>query len=175
MQNNNENHKKDIIINDLQDNDSNEILNNVDMIVNSKILIEGIDNVVDELNQIAKSTEIHTETQSNNDTENQNELLEILGSCSNVSSNAFDGITDDIPNMTNLKPGSLVVLKKDCADEPGKTTLQVYIVSADYDVKNPNCKDSLLPIDLSPDLLETVTNCIKDIEPQNISEECNVP
>lgn len=105
---------------------------------------------------------------SDEQSENPNELLETLGATSNLTPKEFDELTADLPNMKNLKPGSLVVVKKDSADEPGKHVLQVYIVSADYNVNNPNYKDSLLPLELSPDILETVTNyCIKGIEPEN--------
>jgi hypothetical protein len=141
-------------------NNNNEEVNNkstnLDVIENNKFLSE-------------------VEMENDEETENQNELLEILGANSNVSTNTLDGIVDDISNVTNLKPGSLIVLRKNSTDEQGKTNLQIYVVSTDYDNNNPNCKDNLLPIDLTPDILETVTDCIKDIEPKNIPQECNIP
>ncbi|XP_011503599.1 PREDICTED: transcription factor TFIIIB component B'' [Ceratosolen solmsi marchali] len=132
-----------------------------------------IDNSVT-LNEVDSQLNEIIELQTDDETENQSELLEILGASSNISTNIFEGIVDEMPNITNLKPGSLVVLRKNNADESGKTNLQIYVVSADYDNNNPNIKDNLLPIDLSPDILETVTNCINDNEPKSIPQECNI-
>ncbi|XP_001600099.2 transcription factor TFIIIB component B'' [Nasonia vitripennis] len=158
--NNDKENDKANVINDPQ--------NNILMESNELNVIDGseISNVQNFQNS---DQTIEMSNMEENETNNQSELLEVLKANSTATSNVFDNISEDIPNMANLKPGSLVVLKKDCIDIPGKTYMQVYIVSADYDSNNPNCKDSLLPIDLSPDVLETVTNCIKDIEPENVS------
>ncbi|XP_058792331.1 transcription factor TFIIIB component B'' homolog [Phymastichus coffea] len=75
----------------------------------------------------------------------------------------------DVPNIKNLEPGSWVVLTKDNANEPGKKIVQHYIVSPDYDGNNPSRKDNFIPITLPPDVMNTVINCIENIEPGNIS------
>lgn len=174
----NKNQAEQLLKDDIQNNNDKE--NDKDLVINdplNEVAMESSDelNVIDSskisnaqcLENSVQTTEIHN--MEENETNNQNELFEVLKANSTAAANVFDGISDDIPNMANLKPGSLVVLKKDCVDVPGKTYMQVYIVNADYDANNPNCKDSLLPIDLSPDVLETVTNCIKNIQPENVS------
>ena len=114
-----------------------------------------------------KENEMECSSQTLNDKtcENRNDSLE---KSKTNELNMFEEIADDVRNMSDLKPGSLVVLKKDCTDDSGKDTLQVYMVGDDFNVNNPNYRDSLLPIDLSPEVLASVTNCIKDIEPQNL-------
>ncbi|XP_014205758.1 transcription factor TFIIIB component B'' homolog [Copidosoma floridanum] len=128
------------------------------------------ENVTVKLNEKSKTgTKLHKKLNDVDvdDEPKEKDVTEKTGEKLEIHTNALNDITDDIANMSNLTPGSLVVLKKDSADEPGKTILQVYIVSDDFDASNPNRKDSLIPIDMSPEELKSVNNCIKDIEPQS--------
>ncbi|KAL6449266.1 hypothetical protein ACFW04_000717 [Cataglyphis niger] len=44
-----------------------------------------------------------------------------------------ENITNVIPNINQMEPGSLVIVSKESAEEPGNTILQVYMVSSNID------------------------------------------
>lgn len=44
-----------------------------------------------------------------------------------------ENITNVIPNINQMEPGSLVIVSKESAEEPGNTILQVYMVSSNVD------------------------------------------
>lgn len=71
-----------------------------------------------------------------------------------------DDIRNMIPDVESIEPGSLVILSKEAPDEPGKNILQVYMVNANQD--SPD--QSMTPIDLSPELLATVTTRITQVD-----------
>ncbi|XP_014469970.1 PREDICTED: transcription factor TFIIIB component B'' homolog [Dinoponera quadriceps] len=47
-----------------------------------------------------------------------------------------ENIATAIPDISEIEPGSLVILTKESVEEPGKTILQVYMVSSNADKKN---------------------------------------
>ncbi|KMR00325.1 transcription factor tfiiib component b -like protein [Lasius niger] len=46
-----------------------------------------------------------------------------------VETSSPENITNVIPNLNQMEPGSLVIVSKESAEEPGNTILQVYMVS----------------------------------------------
>ena len=82
-----------------------------------------------------------------------------------------DIIADIIPNARDIEPGSLVIITKESPGEPGETVMQVYMVSKNYDANDPNSKQNMTPIDLSPELLATVNSKISKSEPIRIKNE----
>lgn len=88
---------------------------------------------------------------------------------------ASENITTVIPDINQIEPGSFVILTKESAEEPGKTILQVYMVSSNVDKKDSNKatdKPNVTPVDLPPELLSTVTTKIEDVERVNIVDDC---
>ncbi|XP_050462873.1 transcription factor TFIIIB component B'' homolog isoform X2 [Cataglyphis hispanica] len=57
-----------------------------------------------------------------------------------VETSCPENITNVIPNINQMEPGSLVIVSKESAEEPGNTILQVYMVSSNID--NINAAES---------------------------------
>lgn len=86
-----------------------------------------------------------------------------------------ENITTVIPDINKIEPGSLVILTKESVEEPGKTILQVYMVSSNVDKNNVDgetIKSNMTPVVLPPELLSTVTNKMEDVEPVNVVDDC---
>ncbi|XP_012268075.2 transcription factor TFIIIB component B'' homolog [Athalia rosae] len=69
-----------------------------------------------------------------------------------------------IPDITKVEPGSLVILSSEAPGEPGRTMLQVYMVSPNLDPTDVGVKQSMAPVDLPSELLATVTTKISQSE-----------
>lgn len=83
-------------------------------------------------------------------------------------SQSHDIISNVIPNMKDIEPGSLVILTRESPGEPGKTVVQVYMVSKDYNANDPNSEQNMTPVDLSPELLATVNSKISEAQPVQV-------
>ncbi|XP_076243850.1 transcription factor TFIIIB component B'' homolog Bdp1 [Calliopsis andreniformis] len=93
---------------------------------------------------------------TNNDTENTE-------ACEN-------SVKTIIPNIGNVEPGSLVILSKESPEEPGKSVLQVYMVSSNINTSE-NLEESITPVNLPPELLATVTTRLSDVESITVKKE----
>ncbi|XP_034181297.2 transcription factor TFIIIB component B'' homolog Bdp1 isoform X1 [Osmia lignaria lignaria] len=82
-----------------------------------------------------------------------------------------DSIKTVIPSIGNVEPGSLVILSKESPEEPGKNVLQVYMVSSNVNSENLE-ESNITPINLSPELLATVTTKLSDAESVAVKTEC---
>lgn len=82
-----------------------------------------------------------------------------------------DSIKTVIPSIGNVEPGSLVILSKESPEEPGKNVLQVYMVSSNVNSEHLEESD-ITPINLSPELLATVTTKLSDAESVAVKAEC---
>lgn len=76
-----------------------------------------------------------------------------------------------IPDIDQVEPGSVVILSKESLEKPGKTILQVYMVSPNVNRANLNNKQDLTPVVLSPELLATVTTKMSEVEPVTVNME----
>lgn len=86
-------------------------------------------------------------------------------------------VKNTIPDMSKVKPGSLVILSSESPGEPGKTMLQVYMVSPspNSDGVDSGSQKSMTPVvDLSSELLATVTTKISEIEAPNVDGQQSV-
>lgn len=83
-------------------------------------------------------------------------------------SQSHDIISNVIPNIKDIEPGSLVILTRESPGEPGKTVVQVYMVSKDYNANDPNSEQNMTPVDLSPELLATVNSKISEAQPVHV-------
>lgn len=98
-------------------------------------------------------------TKSDNDIENESSIIdnEVISShvaveVTEVNTSNEDGesaetscsenITNVIPNINQMEPGSLVIVSKESAEEPGNTILQVYMVSSNVDNVNKSINES---------------------------------
>lgn len=79
-------------------------------------------------------------------------------------------IKPQISNISKVEPGSLVILSSKSLDQPGKTMLQVYMVSPNPDPIDSNSDQSAISVDLSPELLATVTSTVSQIGTPNVDE-----
>lgn len=77
-------------------------------------------------------------------------------------------IQPTIPDMSKVEPGSLVILSSETPGEPGNTMLQVYMVSPSSDPTDIASKQNITPVDLSSELLATVTTKLSKVEPPNV-------
>lgn len=91
-----------------------------------------------------------------------------------VETSCPENIASVIPNINQMEPGSLVIVSKESAEEPGNTILQVYMVSPNvHNVANaaiqPNgsATDAQEPLELLTNKPETA----KSIDIVNISEK----
>ena len=82
-----------------------------------------------------------------------------------------ESIKTVIPSIGNVEPGSLVILSKESPEEPGKNVLQVYMVSSNVNSENLE-ESNITPINLSPELLATVTTKLSDAESVAVKTEC---
>ncbi|XP_033228185.1 transcription factor TFIIIB component B'' [Belonocnema kinseyi] len=80
-------------------------------------------------------------------------------------------IIANIPNARDIESGSLVILTRESPGEPGKTVMQVFMVSKNYDANDPNSQQNMTPVSLSPELLATVNSKISETEPVRIKPE----
>lgn len=80
-------------------------------------------------------------------------------------------IIANIPNARDIEPGSLVILTRESPGEPGKTVMQVFMVSKNYNANDPNSEQNMTPVNLSPELLATVNSKISETEPVRIKPE----
>ena len=76
-----------------------------------------------------------------------------------------DLITNLIPNARDIEPGSLVIFTRNSPEEPGKTVVQVYMVSKNYNANDPNSDQNMTPVNLSPEALASVNSKILEAEP----------
>ncbi|XP_043472957.1 transcription factor TFIIIB component B'' homolog [Leptopilina heterotoma] len=86
-------------------------------------------------------------------------------------SQSHDIISNVIPNMKDIEPGSLVIITRESPGEPGKTVVQVYMVSKDYNANDPNSEQNMTPVDLSPELLATVNSKISEAQPVHVKSQ----
>lgn len=68
----------------------------------------------------------------------------------------IDDIRKMIPDVDQIEPGSLVILTKEAVGQPGKNVVQVYMVNA-------GLGDQIMPVNLAPELLATVTTRITEV------------
>lgn len=80
-----------------------------------------------------------------------------------------DSLKTVIPNIGSVEPGSLVILSKESMEEPGKSVLQVYMISSDVNSQNLE-KSNITPVNISPELLATVTAKLSDAESVSVNE-----
>ncbi|XP_011315475.1 transcription factor TFIIIB component B'' homolog [Fopius arisanus] len=66
-------------------------------------------------------------------------------------------VGEPVKGLQDIEPGSLVIVSKESPDEPGKTIVQVYMVGKDLE----GGKETMTPMDLSSELLATVTKGLK--------------
>ncbi|CAK9821538.1 Transcription factor TFIIIB component B'' homolog [Anthophora retusa] len=76
-----------------------------------------------------------------------------------------------IPNIADVEPGSLVILSKELPEEPGKSVLQVYMVSSDVNSHDLE-KSNITPVNISPELLATVTAKLSNAESVPVKKNC---
>lgn len=91
----------------------------------------------------------------------------------NISDNdtdAPDDIRTVIPDISQVEPGSLVILSKESSDEPGQTILQIFMVTS-VTTSGNRLEQNITPVDLSPELLATVTSRLSDVQPISVKEE----
>lgn len=75
-----------------------------------------------------------------------------------------------IPDINQVEPGSLVILSKESPEEPGKSVLQVYMVSSNIAPAKDKIEPNITLVDLSPELLATVTTRLSDVEPISLTD-----
>lgn len=119
-------------------------------------------------------------TISDNDVENKSSIIdnEVISShvaieVTEVNTSNEDGesaetscpenITNVIPNINQMEPGSLVIVSKESTEEPGNTILQVYMVSSNVDNVNKSINESTDQQNLS-EPLTTVTTKSETVE-----------
>ncbi|KAM0733048.1 Transcription factor TFIIIB component B''-like protein [Formica fusca] len=121
---------------------------NVNAIPDSSI--ENKSSVIGDENVISSHVAVEVTEVVNSSTEN--------GESAETSSS--ENITNVIPNISQMEPGSLVIVSKESAEEPGNTILQVYMVSSNVDNVNVATELSESTADQQnlSDSLTTVTN-----------------
>ncbi|XP_024935921.1 transcription factor TFIIIB component B'' homolog isoform X2 [Cephus cinctus] len=80
-------------------------------------------------------------------------------------------IKNSLPDMSQVEPGSLVIFAQESMEEPENTIVQVYMVNPHVDPNDPNAKQNMTPVDLTPELLATVTSGIAKVEPISVKTE----
>ncbi|XP_076648723.1 transcription factor TFIIIB component B'' homolog Bdp1 isoform X2 [Halictus rubicundus] len=85
--------------------------------------------------------------------------------------NYVNSVKTVIPNINHVEPGSLVILSKESPEEPGKSVLQVYMVSSNVNSSENVEQQSATDVNLPPELLATVTTTLTDTESVIIKEE----
>lgn len=91
---------------------------------------------------------------------------------SNIETHYEKSVKTVIPNIGHVEPGSLVILSKESSEEPGKSVLQVYMVSSDINSSQNLEESTMTPVNLPPELLATVTTRLSDVESITLKEEC---
>lgn len=92
------------------------------------------------------------------------EVTEVVNSSTengeSAETSSSENITNVIPNISQMEPGSLVIVSKESAEEPGNTILQVYMVSSNVDNVNvvTELSESTADQQNLSDSLTTVTN-----------------
>lgn len=76
-----------------------------------------------------------------------------------------------IPNIDHVEPGSLVILSKESPEEPGKSVLQVYMVSSNINASQTLKESNITSVNLPPELLATVTTKLSDVESITVKQE----
>ncbi|XP_076292139.1 uncharacterized protein LOC143214684 [Lasioglossum baleicum] len=89
----------------------------------------------------------------------------------NSETNYVNSVKTVIPNINHVEPGSLLILSKESPEEPGKSVLQVYMVSSNVNSSENVKEQAATPINLPPELLATVTTRLSDTEAITIKEE----
>ncbi|XP_076751310.1 uncharacterized protein LOC143432204 [Xylocopa sonorina] len=94
-----------------------------------------------------------------------------IGSSTNPDSETHhpNSLKTVIPNIGSVEPGSLVILSKESLEEPGKSVLQVYMISSDVNSQSLE-KSNITPMNISPELLATVTAKLSDAESVAVKE-----
>ena len=109
------------------------------------------------------STNANTKAEDNSNLESTN---------SNIETHYEKSVKTVIPNIGHVEPGSLVILSKESSEEPGKSVLQVYMVSSDINPSQNLEESTMTPVNLPPELLATVTTRLSDVESITVKEEC---
>ncbi|XP_076670178.1 transcription factor TFIIIB component B'' homolog Bdp1 [Andrena cerasifolii] len=109
------------------------------------------------------STNANTKAENNSNLESTN---------SNIETRYEKSVKTVIPNIGHVEPGSLVILSKESSEEPGKSVLQVYMVSSDINSSQNLEESTMTPVNLPPELLATVTTRLSDVESITVKEEC---
>lgn len=87
--------------------------------------------------------------------------LEVTEEASTPAEDGGNAETPDsmaLPNISQMEPGSLVIVSKESEDDPEDTILQVYMVGPNVDNGCAAIKPNLMPVDMPPKLLTTATN-----------------
>lgn len=89
----------------------------------------------------------------------------------NSETNYVNSVKTEISNINHVEPGSLLILSKESPEEPGKSVLQVYMVSSNVNSSENVEEQAATPIHLPPELLATVTTRLSDTEAITVKEE----
>ena len=117
-----------------------------------------------------ESTDYETITSTNDDTTVENNSI-LQRTNSNIENHYEKSVKTVIPNIGHVEPGSLVILSKESSEEPGKSVLQVYMVSSDINSSQNLEESTMTPVNLPPELLATVTTRLSDVESITVKEE----
>lgn len=127
--------------------------------------------------------ETRTDDPDNEDNENHKEIIvpseerggntpgTIVFNDSNIETQHPASLKSVIPNIGKVEPGSLVILSKESLEEPGESVLQVYMVSSDVNSQNVGAAN-MTPVNISSELLATVTAKLPDVNSVTAKEEC---
>ncbi|XP_053979088.1 transcription factor TFIIIB component B'' homolog [Hylaeus volcanicus] len=89
----------------------------------------------------------------------------------NQESEDTNSVKTIIPNINHVEPGSLVILSKESPEEPGKSVLQVYMVSSNINSSETLEEPNITSVNLPPELLETVTTKLSNVESITLKQE----
>ncbi|KAG7197027.1 hypothetical protein KM043_017560 [Ampulex compressa] len=127
-------------------------------------------------NEEEEKMEISMQRQNTDDVPEEDErITDCTNALDNVTVNTATHYTETIktviPDIGHVEPGSLVILSKESSEEPGKSVLQVYMVSSNLESSKDQIKPDITPLNLSPELLATVTTKLSNIDSIGIKEE----
>ncbi|XP_078046242.1 transcription factor TFIIIB component B'' homolog Bdp1 [Augochlora pura] len=97
--------------------------------------------------------------------------VEFENANNNPEINYANSVKTAIPNIDNVEPGSLLILSKNSPGEPGKSVLQVYMISSNVNSSENIEEPIVTPTNLPPELLATVTTRLSNAESIPVKEE----
>ena len=78
-------------------------------------------------------------------------------------------IENSLSGISQVEPGSLVIVSQESTESPGETLLQVYMVSSHIDKTQANgVMQNMTPVVLTSELLNTVTAGMSNVAPINV-------